>query len=200
MPQRSSAGRRRASRPSWSQALRRQAPTFQQAVQWPLDTCLVNGDWRERGLAVVVFVRRGPGGARLGVGYVVDLCCRGVQTVQVALADGAFAGPAAIHALIEQICGPRLQVMERVSPFLAARIIRSGHAYARGLGLPQHPDHDWAQKVFASIPDAEEPVPCGRFGKPVVDVERPDVLQRLDARVGPGSYHLVARTGVVPEG
>lgn len=188
-------------------SLSRRASALRSAADWPLDECLANEDWRERGLAAVVFVRRSPDGDRAAAGFVVDLFCRGVRDVRIAVGEPSRGRPgvglAAVYDLVEAVGIGRMQ---RVDPYLAAKVVRGGDAYARTLGFAPHADYDWARVIFDRIDDAAcvEPVPCGRFGKPVVLAETgADLVRlvgRLEQRLGPGGYHIVAPLDVVPEG
>lgn len=175
------------------------------ASDWPLDDCLANEDWQERGRAVVQFVRRAQDGRRAAVGFVVDLFCLGVREVHVVLPrPRPGGGLAAVHDMLDRIGIPGM--MRRIDPFLAAKIVRTGAAYAATLGFPPHPDYAWASVLVDGIDDTlcDEHVPCGRFGKPVV-VPEPGLdlgrlISRLERRVGRGGFHLVAPLDVLPEG
>lgn len=176
------------------------AAALREAARWPLDECLLNDDWRERGIAWVVFVRRGPGRQRAVVGLVVDLFCFGVRRVHVA-APTDLAGQ---HDLVEALAGR--WPLRRADPHLAAKVVGAGAAWAEALGLPAHPDYPWARALFDGIDTARcaTPIPCGRDGKPVVFAGPGDetlrLVAHLERRLGPGGYHLVAPLDVVPEG
>lgn len=175
------------------------------AAEWPLDDCLANEDWKQRGQAVVQFVRRSQDGRRAAVGFVVDLFCLGVREVHLVLPPPRRgAGLAAVHDMLDRIAVPG--TMRRMDPFLAAKVVRTGVAYARTLGFAPHPDYELAHTLVEGIDDSlcDEPVPCGRFGKPVVvpepGLDLPRLVARLERRVGRGGFHLVAPLDVLPEG
>jgi len=204
--------RDRALRARRTRTVRRPCPPLpdrpallEEAADWPLDDCVANDDWRQRGQAVLQFVRRAPDGRRAAVGFVVDLFCLGVRAVHVVLpGPRKRAGLAAVHDMLDRIGIPG--TMRRIDPFLAAKIVRTGASYARTLGFAPHPDYAWASALIDGIDDAlcDEPVPCGRFGKPVV-VPEPGIdlgrlISRLERRVGRGGFHLVAPLDVLPEG
>ena len=80
---------------------------------------------------------------------------------------------------------------------LAARILREGIEYARGLGFKPNPDYyEAASLLEGADPDAVSTrIPLGKDGKPFFVAgpfdNVPRIIARLEKAVGPGNYNYI---------
>src|SRR5207247_285048 len=90
---------------------------------------------------------------------------------------------------------------EELSPEAARKLVEGAVEYARGLGLPPHPDFQRAKLIFGAIDPAEcmQEFKFGKDGKPCFIAGPYDSPQRcrqimnaLERSCGPEGYHFVA--------
>ncbi|MBI4431531.1 MAG: hypothetical protein HY587_07465 [Candidatus Omnitrophica bacterium] len=110
---------------------------------YPVDRCLVNGNWKKTGLARIVVTRRQEDGNFIAGVYLADIFCLGVKnafsnaglskkTVEEELLPGCFTD------------GPH----EEITIGFAKEIIFGAVDYAKKLGFDPHPDFKLARKVL----------------------------------------------------
>jgi len=182
--------RERAEASSWKARMQR-------AGRWPLLECQINADFRESGLAQVLFARQGPAGIAIGL-FLVDLGCLGVKNC---ILDDELV-QRAYDRLVENLT--EREAFEPCDPAFAVKVVQTGVRYAAELGFRPHPDYGAAREVFGDIAHdlCRDEVPCGRDGKPFY-VEGPDddaaeILRRLEERLGPDGFLYVGAPGQLP--
>lgn len=165
------------------------------AAGWPLFDCLVSTDWDEEGkLAQVIVARRGPLGEIAGASFLMDLGCLGAKDAFALL----FTSERDYRQRLREPAEARMG-MKKADLNLAARIVRDGIAYARGLGFSPHRDYyEAAPLLDGADPDAEKKqVPVGgKDGKPLFVAgpydDVPRILAKLERAVGPDGFHFTA--------
>jgi hypothetical protein len=167
------------------------------ARQYPLHECIINREWRDSGLAVVLVSRRQPNGRLLYGLYLADILCLGVKNTlyeaDVSMARYRSELLADAYANEEPI---------PCSRELAHRVVYGAIAFARQYGFRPNADFAVSQYVLdpvESVGSAGEEIEFGREGKPLYirgphdDVRR--ILRQLDAAAGRGNYECLLDTG-----
>ncbi|MFO8059020.1 MAG: hypothetical protein R6V10_17175 [bacterium] len=169
-----------------------------EARQYPVYECLINSDWKDRGLAHILVSRRQPDGNIVFGVYLVDIFCLGVKN--------AFCN--ADFTMVKY----RTEVKERIKETtedmvecplaLAHQIIYEGIEYASSLGFRPHKDFELAGYVLEGK-DALEPVEDIEFGKDGMPFyisgpdDNPDkIMRQLEKSVGKDNFRFI--TGFEP--
>ncbi|MCP3917788.1 MAG: hypothetical protein GY711_19765 [bacterium] len=182
---------KRAEASSW-------AARMQRAGRWPLRECQINSGFRESGLAQVIIAREGPASIAIGI-FLVDLGCLGVKNC---ILDDELVRRD-YDELVKKVTGR--EAFEPCDPALAVKVVQTGVRYAAELGFRPHADYGAAREVFGDIDPGLCPdeISCGRDGKPFYvegpDDDVPEILRRLEERLGPDGFHDVCGPGQLPE-
>lgn len=171
---------------------------MQRAGRWPLLECQINAGFRESKQAQVLIAREGPSGIAIGF-FLVDLGCLGVKNcIHLDELDRREYA-----ALVERFT--EHEPLEPCDAAFAVRVVQAGVRYAVELGFRPHPDYAAAREVFGDIdPDlCREEIECGRDGKPFYfegpNDDAPEILRRLEERLGPDGFQYVGAPGWAPE-
>lgn len=168
-------------------------PSLARLAAFPLHECLVPEGLFEQGIGNVLVTRRLPSGELACAAFLVDAWCLGVKNALLHVWSQAYYEDRVEHLLLQE-------TLEDVAPAYARKLLSDAVAYARGLGLPPHPDFREAAAIFEGIDAAEcpETFSFGREGKPFF-VSGPNdtptrcrqILETLQARLGPDGFHFV---------
>lgn len=164
-----------------------------QYCKFPIHECLVPEGLFETGLGTVIFVRRMPDGMLAITAFVVDVFCLGIK-------DALFkvASEQAYENMIKPgLTEPSEQVLLKVEPAYARKLIQGAVGYAEGLGFPPHPDYQNAKGIFGDV----DSLTCstefgyGREGKPFYcrgpheSVSRASgIVEQLQRKCGAGGF------------
>jgi hypothetical protein len=160
---------------------------------YPIFDCLINADWKDRGLATILLARKQPNGKVTFGCYLVDIYCLGLKNT---FCNIDFT-PARYRTEVVVEC---FQDQQPVScpPALAHQIVYGAIDYAAQFGFRPEKDFDRSQYVL----DARDEVPApddlefGHNGKPLFvagphdDVER--IVAQLEQAVGKDGHHFIA--------
>jgi len=137
-----------------------------QSQGWPVLEALVNSDWPDNdALVTVVVARESPRSRKVGAAtFLVDLGCLGIKNSIVRLSPTPrdYANGLRRDILARQQFHP-------IDFDLAAKIVLTGEAYARSLGLSQPADAAQAKLLLAGANPAACAIPVrtgGPDGKP----------------------------------
>ena len=161
-----------------------------EAALWPVHECLVDPAWRTPpALVPVVVARSSPEGRLAAATFLVDLGCLGAKNGFARLLSARDYA-----TLRERAFTGRREPCELA---LAAKIVRSGIAYAQELGFRPHPDVRAALDLLGPAQPCDVEVPLGGpEGKPFFvcgpddDPER--IVGQLASRFGPEGFHFIA--------
>jgi hypothetical protein len=167
---------------------------IRRVAHYPLRECRINADWKESGMANVIFARNRPDSGMAIASFVVDLGCLGVKD--------AFANPDIMLSQYARMMqeNPNPQVI--VDPACAVKLILGAIEYAAALDFKPHPDYYYAREIFGDIdPNAcAETFEYGSDGKPLYVAGPYDnarkIVNHLTRRLGPGGFDYVV---LVPE-
>ena len=111
---------------------------------YPVEKCLINGDWEKKGMANIIVIRRQEEDRYIFAGYLVDLFCLGVKD--------AFCNAGLSRRAVEEQLS---HVMKRDSfqPIdleYAKEIIYGAIDYAKKIGFDPHPDFKLAREVLGN--------------------------------------------------
>ena len=176
-----------------------------QSQEWPVLEALVTTDWPEEDALVTVLVaRQSPRSGKVGAAtFLVDLGCLGIKNSIVRLFPSSrdYANGLRRDALARQ-------EFHAADFDLAAKIVLTGEAYARRLGLSQPADAAQAKLLLAGADPSACAIPVrtgGRDGKPHFvsgpydDAQR--IMAHLTRTLGEGGFHYTVRLdGPVLEG
>jgi hypothetical protein len=167
------------------------ASQLRDAAEYPVIESWVTRDLWDAGIGYVFLARRIPRQFVAFTLFLVDRYCLGVKDV---IAD-VRGGAAYDEWMVEKI-RPRFK-REPITPAAARKLVEGAVEYARGLGLPPHPDYGKTKLIFgdidaASCPDVFE---YGKDGKPFFvagPFDTPEkcrrILAALEKSCGPGGY------------
>ncbi len=169
------------------------ANKIHQARNFPIYECLINPDWREKGLVTILISRQQPDGMVLFGVYLVDIYCLGVKNTfcnadfsmleyNTKVRGGAFGG----------------QDYEKCSLALAHHIIYGSIEYAAQFGFRPNKDFKLSQYVLEEDGSFEpcEDVEFGLNGKPFY-ITGPDdnvdrIMRQLELTAGKGNFDFVS--------
>jgi hypothetical protein len=150
--------------------------------RYPLDRCLVNKGWQEKGMANIIVVRRQEDSSFILGGYLVDLLCLGVKN--------AFCNAGISQKDLDE----NLTRIRQREPFeaidfnFAKEIIFGGLEYARNLGFEPNADFKLARDVLGTDPlTHDHEIHFGGPGGKPLFVSGPDddeaaILEKLSKR------------------
>jgi hypothetical protein len=156
--------------------------------------CLINPDWKERGIADVVVARKHTNGNITAAIYLVDLFCLGVKDTMYLFNE------------IEAVYREKLQPVEDVNPFikieyiLAHNIIYAAIEFAGDYGFVPHKDFNSVTKYLLEedTDDVELiDIECGQDGKPSYFQGLDDtkatvarIIKQLERTAGRGNFNF----------
>jgi hypothetical protein len=158
--------------------------------------CVVNGDYKDSGMAIVVVARQHKTGNITFASFIVDIFCLGLKD-----ANSAF------NRTEEEYVEYKDRIFSHypevpISYDLAHNIIFGAIDYAKKLGFTPHKDWETAQFILQpkSSPTVEKmDLDFGKDGKPFYmsgPFDRVDsILNKLNNAVGPDNYTYVAHLG-----
>jgi hypothetical protein len=165
----------------------------------PLYECLINSDWKESGMAVILVARQHVTGSITFSSYIVDIFCLGVKDTNSSfnrLVDDYEFYKGKIYSMFDELPMP-------ISYDLAHNIIFGAIEYAKKLGFSPH--RDWGDSQFMLQPKDSSlvekmDIDFGKDGKPFYISGPHDkvdtILQKLEKAVGKGNYHFLAGGGL----
>jgi|GEM_PF-941747 len=144
---------------------------------FPLERIVVNPDWREQGLAMVVVIRRMPGAEFMVASYLTDIFCLGLK--DTSLETGL--GHEELRLFLSAFQGHPVEI-----PYEDARSLVLGAVeYAHKLGFEPHPD--WA-RTRTAVEDGrpfQRKFDFGRDGKPFYIQGSEDNHREIMAKLDP---------------
>lgn len=160
---------------------------LRRAVDFPIHECVVNADWKARGLASVGVVREMPNLKYLMGVYLVDTYCLGVKD--------AFSQVNIRASRIAEFKS-RSNLRFEPIPYEDARsLVLGAIEYARELGFEPHPD--WAEARYLVEPERSfmRRFEFGHEGKPLY-IQGPhddgdSIMRRLGGAVETGAAHFI---------
>lgn len=183
--------------PAPMRRLERSLQVPREAARWPLLECLMSHEWENPdNLVQILVARRSPEDEVAAAAFLVDLGCLGVKNALATLFDSRSAYEHGLRATIHE-----RQRLDPTDLNLAAKVIREGLAYARGLGFKPDPDYYAASALLEGAdPDAvSTPVPLGLNGKPYFFAGPYDnasrIMAQLTRAVGAGNFEFTVFTG-----
>lgn len=167
-----------------------------QARNYPIESCWVQKDWKENGLAIVMVARRQPDGNLVFGNYLVDYYCLGLKNTMYT----ANASPAELRQIMATAYSQTLPPI-KIQPELAHEIIYGGIEYAARLGFK--PQRDFRDSQYILEPANKYPrsgsVEFGKDGKPFFingpydNVDK--ILEQLARAVGAGNFEYFLQVG-----
>ena len=171
-----------------------------EAARWPLFECLMSHDWKDpHSLVQIIVARRSPADEVAAAVFLVDLGCLGVKSAVAHMFDSTSAYEHGLRTRIQET-----QRLDRTDLNLAAKVIREGLVYARGLGFKPDPDYYTAATLLQDAdPDGvRTSVPLGLNGKPYFFAgpydNAPRILAQLTRAVGAGNFDFTVFTDELP--
>jgi hypothetical protein len=167
-----------------------------QARNYPIESCWIQKDWKESGLAIVVVVRRQPDGNLVFGNYLVDYYCLGLKNTMF----NANVPPAELRQIMAAAYSQTLPPI-KISPELAHEIIYGGIEYAARLGFKPQRDFRDSQYILELVNKYPRSgaVEFGKDGKPFF-VNGPydnvnKIMEQLTRAVGAGNFEYFLQTG-----
>lgn len=165
---------------------------IKEAKEFPIYECLINPDWREQGIAQILFSRGQPNNKLIVGVFLVDIYCLGLKNTfcnaDISLEDYESR----LKSKISQ--GSSLITCH---PCLANRIIYGAIEYAKRLGFEPQRDFALSRSVLNEPSDADLTfeVEFGKDGKPLY-ISGPDdnvdyVMKKLMKNVGEGNFNFI---------
>jgi len=164
---------------------------IKKAKQFPINECLVNEDWQDKGLAHILLSRKQPNNELIIGVFLVDIYCLGVKNTfcnaNISLED------------YEKLKFRMSQESSLITcdPKLANRIIYGAVEYARKLGFEPQKDFTLSSFILDEPSDADLlfDVEFGKDGKPLYIAGPNDnvdhVMKQLSKKVGEGNFHYL---------
>lgn len=162
------------------------------ADEFPVLECLINDDFRETGMAMIVVARRQSENLVMFGRYGVDLYCMGVKKTLA-------ASNITLTSYRTQLREEMIEEFNAVpaSLELIHQVVYGALDYARDLGFRPHRDFAWTRHVIGpsdAFPRSEE-LEFGRDGKPLY-ISGPDdnpkkIVRHLEKRLGVDGFHFM---------
>lgn len=161
----------------------------QKARRLPIFKCLVNDDWLESGLAMVMVARQRMNGHIVGANYLIDTHCLGLKETSYVYDISSFEFDDLVNQTAEVM---ELDLIE-IDSTLAFNIIYGAIEYAEDIGFSPHKDFRVTEYLLDDVESIEViDIEFGKNGKPFYvsgpydDVEK--ILSVLDRNLGQGNY------------
>jgi hypothetical protein len=163
------------------------------AARCPILSCWATEDIWEKGIGYVCLSRQTPSGVAFAL-LLLDRQCLGVKNVIVGIRD-RFA----YDRDIERDTRKRFDAKD-MAPAAARKLVEGAVAYARGLGLPPHPEYATAECIFGDIDASQcaDTFEYGKDGQPYFisgPYDSPPKCRRVMAAlrqsVGDGNFHYL---------
>ncbi len=165
---------------------------IRQARRYPVDECLITGNWQDSGLASILIVRRQSDSLVLFGVFLVDLHCLGVKN---AFCNANMAETKFTSEFRAEFASRNGAVS--CSHELAHQVIYGALDYAAGIGFQPHKDFSLARHVLEprdTIP-ANDEVEFGVDGKPQFVAGPEDnvshIMAHLEKRLGEDGFHFI---------
>jgi hypothetical protein len=197
--------RRSARRKEKRRAITRRQPTglaerLAVAAECPVLDCWVSDSLESEGIGQVGLSRLLPNGLVAVASFLVDRYCLGVKDVHAEVLPRSEYEDIYRHELATRLPSHSL------TPADARALVEAAVEYARGIGLPPHPDYARAKLLFGSItPTGGALVEFGKDGKPFFVSGPNDSLLRckrivdtLTRTCGPGNFDYLIGVGPPP--
>jgi len=133
-----------------------QAAEIRRAASAPIEHCLVQQGWVERGNGVVILTRRTGAGSLACATFLLDTFCLGVKDAMFRQSDEAE-----IKMIIAGV--GEAAPLDAVEPSYARKLLHDSVAYARSLGIEPHADYAAAELLFGDVA-ADECAVAFEFG------------------------------------
>jgi hypothetical protein len=162
------------------------------ATAFPVLHCWIGDNLDDQGIGWVVLSRQLPGGEVAVATFLVDRYCLGVKNVHAEVLDRVDYDAKYVRKARTDM------PMHDASPADARKLLDSAVAYARGLGLPPHPDYPRALLLFGAVDPAESTAEFefGKDGKPFFFAGPNDtparcrqIMATLRNSCGPDGFH-----------
>jgi hypothetical protein len=166
---------------------------IRRADSYPLHECLMNRDWTESGMAVVLVARRQKESQVMAGIFMTDCYCLGVKEAMCRANVPEIRYEEDIRAHVIEQYDARPVPFER-----ACQIIYGAADYAADLGFRPHKDYRLACHILLprdAVPPADD-LEFGKDGKPFYMAGPHDnpkkILKQLKDRLGPDGFHFIA--------
>ncbi len=184
--------RKKRARSSDSSEYSHRVSLIKNAKNYPLNECLIDKEWQDRGLAQILISRRQPNNKLTFGVYLVDIFCLGLKNTfcnaNISLEEYQRLK---LDTLKESVLVP-------CSPGEVCKIIFGAIEYARRLGFEPQKDFDLSYFVLKGLPinDYDLTLEFGYDGKPLY-IAGPDddfevIIEILRKNVGEGNFDFVA--------
>lgn len=164
------------------------------AVKYPVLHCWIGDSIAKQGMGWVVLSRPTSNGSVAVVSFLVDAYCLGVKDVFAEfLPHSAYESKYLRKMTVEM-------ASQSAAPAKARKLLEEAVAYARGLGLPPHPDYSRGMILFGDVnaADSDAHFEFGKDGKPLFMSGPNDTPQRckqimatLNRTCGPDNFHYM---------
>ncbi len=164
------------------------------ASAWPVLHCWIGVSIEEQGIGWVVLSRAASNGSVAVASFLVDSYCLGVKDVFAEILPRSAYDDIYLRKMIADMPS------RSVEPAEARKLLEEAVAYARGIGLPPHPDYPRAMNLFGDInaADSDARFEFGKDGKPLFISGPNDSPERckqivaiLDKTCGPGLFDYI---------
>jgi hypothetical protein len=163
------------------------------ALKLPLQLCLINGNWKQLGLAQVLVSRKHITGNVTGAIFIVDLYCCGVKDAMCFFnREREFLRERTLDFAEQGI------IMQPCEYTLAHNIIYGAVEFADEFGIKPHEDYTLAKMVLEEDDERVElmEIEFGDKGKPKLVAHMMDdrtryYLQQLQKNAGEGNFQFV---------
>jgi hypothetical protein len=168
------------------------------AARYPVLQCFIPDSLEDQGIGWVLLSRELPGGQVAVVTFLVDTYCLGVKDVVFEVLGRSAYESKYARKLRTEIPS------HSAEPAEACKLLTDAVAYARGIGLPPHPDYAKATHFFAGInpADSNAQFQFGKDGKPFFVGGPRDTQERcerilaiLNRTCGPDGFHFLLPAG-----
>jgi hypothetical protein len=133
------------------------------AARCPILDCWIGADIANQGIGWVLLSREFPNGQVAVANFLVDVYCLGVKNVHVEVLGRFSYDSKYVRQMAKQMN------LQPALPADARKLLEEAVAYARGLGLPPHPDYAKAMHIFGDVAaaDSKAMFEFGKDGKPL---------------------------------
>ena len=162
----------------------------EKARKLPIEDCLINDDWQEKGLATIFISRKMPSGKLIVGIYLVDVFCLGLKNTYYRFNITTLD----FKELYEQSPEHFISITENE----AHNIIYGAIDYADELGFSPTKDFSFTEYILDDqlIDDGIDEIEFGKDGKPFFiqgpDDNTPRVLSKLEHAVGKDGFEFIA--------
>jgi len=163
---------------------------IKKARRLPIYKCIINDDWKDSGISVILVARKRMNGNLVVGQYIIDTFCLGLKETSYSYDISTFQ----LDEMIDDIEHGMMLTPIGIDAITAFNLIYGAIEYAEDIGFSPHKDFRVTEYILDDVETIEfVDIEFGKDGKPLF-VSGPydnidKIINTLERNVGSGNYH-----------